>query len=228
MLDQINFPTTISLYNIPFNIVTEKYQDHMYDRICVILKVRDTDIRFRFFISPEVLNDQNISSLHTQLHYYFCKFKEEVRKILFNPSEYNYCTPELILEKYFESYIYSKNIRYPRNLQEILKNPNIICGRRKGHKTSLVALLENDLYLDIFKKTCIVFSTFGERDLFLDRLSPRAYLNYRNNCIAHTNEARGRYFSFFIFNNLSNIHPQIISYFQNYSTNNFHYIILGN
>lgn len=228
MLDQINFPPIIVIHYMSFEIILEKFYEHIYNKICVILKVKNTDIRFRFYISNEVLILNNSLRLQEELDYFWLKFKEELTKFLFNPQGYTHCTPELILEKYFESYLYQKNKRYPFTLEEALKNPNIICGRGKGHKSSLITLLENDLYKDIFKETCIVFNTHSEKDYFLDRLSSNTYLKYRYNIVSHHDNTRGRVFSFYIFNRVTHIRENMINYMSINPIRNRHFIILGN
>lgn len=228
MSDNFYFPNSITIYEILFELILEKYDDFRTDSTFFTFKVKDTDIRFCFNISNEYVNSIDKTMFNELLKSYYMEFKSQLKNLLFNQKHYEYCTPELIIEKYFESYIYRKNNGIPSTFNGLLKNPNIICGRRKGHKSSLISLLNNNVYENIFKDTCIVFSTYGEKVTFLSKLNEETYIKYRNNVVSHINETRGRRFSFYIFNNLSNMRSNVLDYLYTPSSRNSHFIVLGN
>ena len=170
------------------------------------------------------VNKGSIDYLYLQplIQNYIDKFKQSVFDMSHKP------TKELILEYYFNSYIYSKQTDHRSTVSYVYNNPNICLGRRQGHTKALIDFIKEPSYYDIVKNTCFVFHSNHEKREVIQELTFKELNPIINNFIlAEHYRFRGRTdFSFIIFNSKE----LSVRFIHNYPDilHNKHFIILGN
>lgn len=218
--------TTIDISGITYNVIVNEYLDDRRILKCYRLEVTELSVFYNFSVDPFLHSKEE--DFYPYLNYHLSYFKCQIELTLFNPSNYTYCTKELILEKYFESYIYSVKNRYQAiNPDLILKNPNLILGRRKGHTQALVDFVTDTRNQEIIRDSFIVFPSLSLVEEFRSRLDEITRRRVSHNIITYAHHTRGRSSSFFIFNNYSLISDEIPQY-MNQNPYVKHFIVLGN
>lgn len=214
---------TVQVFGTPFNLSIKKYREDITNTEVYRIRVIELDLSLMFKIDLSfTLELKNI--IEDVCNHVILKIEEKIMGCFSS----DYCTKELIVEKYFESFLYC----HEGNLKtldktSLINNPNIILGRRRGHTQALVDFLSDPLYEDLIKETALVFPS---RDLLRDftaRLPRDIFIKNIHRCYTNVDHLRGKKYSFFIFNNFSSIINEIPFYLRENPINKTHFTILG-
>lgn len=220
---------SIEVYGRYYQVIVHEWKEYHRDLITYKLEVRELNIFYMFSIdSLHFLHLRESKELDSFITSHLSRFKVDIEQKVFNPNKYLHCTKELILEKYFESYLNSRETLYaPVDQTSILKNPNLILGRRKGHTQALVDFVTDVKNEEIVKDSFIVFPTYIQQNDFLLRLNEDVRQRVFSSLISESYQMRGQRKSFIIFNSYMGLSNRIPEFLYNCSFKS-HYIILGN
>lgn len=217
---------SINIYGKNYSIFISEYEDLLRDRKQYMFKITELNLVYYFSLDLFSLSNFDDNVFYYHLEYHLNCFKKEIEHNVFNPNKYNYCTKELILEKYFESYIYRiKNNYNYYNEKYILNNPNLILGRQKGHTQALVDFVKDPQNRDIVEDSFIAFPNYSCKSEFFSRLDLETIQRIRFNTVTSSTYTIGIRKSFIIFNSYEIIKNDIINYLQHPFIK--HFIILG-
>lgn len=202
------------------------YEDPVTSYLNVRLLLTESRLAYNFNISFEYLYARDTEMLIHMFKSHIFNFIQQINYKIRSDNYNSNCTKELILEKYFDSYAYSKTASKDISYFEyVLNNPNIILRRGAGHTRSLVDFITEPTYTGITKDTVVVFNNSIKKNEFLSyglRHFPTINLN---NSI---DGLRGFGSKFFIFNSFQDcfrlIDQLALSGFMHHSS---HFIILG-
>lgn len=202
------------------------YEDPTINSFHVRLLLTESRLAYNFNISCEFLYAIDTDMLIHMAKSHIFNFIQQINYKIRSDNYHSNCTKELILEKYFDSYVYSKTASKDISYFEyVLNNPNIILRRGAGHTRALIDFIAEPTYSSITVDTVVVFNnTVKYNEFFSYGLRYFHAINLNNSI----NGLRGLGSKFFIFNSFQDcfrlIDQLALSGFMHHSS---HFIILG-
>ncbi len=208
------------------NCEVTSYINNSTNSINIRLSLVEIQLAYNFDIREEYIYINDFNMLSHMIKSHIFNFIQQI-SIKIRSRNYNSpCTKELILEKYFDSYAYSKtNLIGNNHFEYIINNPNIILRKGAGHTISLAAFMNEPTYKYIIDETLVLFNNNRKFSEILSYgVNHRKVINLHNSFDA----LRGIAKKFFIFNSFQDcfklLDKRILSELH-YSDS--HFIILG-
>lgn len=202
------------------------YNDMQRDTRNIRLILVEIQLAYDFQISENFIYLKDYEMIRYIIKSHIFNFIKELNCKIKSPENTGVCTKELILEKYFDSYVYSKtSLEYVSYFEYVINNPNIILRRGAGHTRALVNFVNEPSYKSIVDDTLIVFNNLIKyREFNSYPINHRKVLNLGNSI----DVLRGRSEKFIIFNSFQDCFRLIDQLaLSGFYTHNTHFIILG-